>query len=63
MSGTKLLPLAEGAKLLANKSDGFGSVAGSSRIADAFNVKNGVYKESQDVAAYIDASLMAEAAK
>jgi NitT/TauT family transport system substrate-binding protein len=63
MSGTKLLPLAEGAKLLAAKTEGFDSVAGSSKIADAFNVKNGVYKESQDVSAYIDASLMAEAAK
>ncbi|MBC8009371.1 MAG: ABC transporter substrate-binding protein [Burkholderiales bacterium] len=63
MIGTKLLPLEAGARLLAVKTEGFGSVAGSSKIADEFNVKNGVYKEAQDVASYIDASLMAEAVK
>jgi NitT/TauT family transport system substrate-binding protein len=63
MAGTKLLPLSAGAKLLAAKTSGFGSVAGSSKIADEFNVKNGVYKESQDISASIDASLMAEAVK
>lgn len=63
MVGTKLLPLAKCAALLSDKSDGFGSVTGSSKIADEFNVKNGVYKEAQDVASYIDASLMAEAVK
>jgi NitT/TauT family transport system substrate-binding protein len=63
MAGTKLLTLAEGAKVIAAKGDGFGSVAGSSKIADEFNVKNEVYKQAQDVAAYIDASLMADAVK
>jgi NitT/TauT family transport system substrate-binding protein len=63
LPGTKFLPLAEGAKVLASTAEGFGSVAGSARIADAFNVKNGVYKESQNVADYIDASLMADALK
>ena len=63
LPGTKFLPLAEGAKLLASTEEGFGSVAGSSKIADAFNVKNGVYKESQPVASYIDASIMADALK
>ena len=63
MAGTKLLPLAAGAKLLASSAPGFGSVAGSSKIANEFNVKNSVYKESQDVAASLDASLMAEAVK
>lgn len=62
LPGTKFLPLAEGAKILASKAPGFGSVAGSSKIADDFNVKNGVYKVSQNVTDYIDASLMAEAA-
>jgi NitT/TauT family transport system substrate-binding protein len=62
LPGTKFLPLAEGAKILASKEPGFGSVAGSSKIADDFNVKNGVYKVSQNVADYIDASLMIEAA-
>jgi NitT/TauT family transport system substrate-binding protein len=63
MAGTKFLPLAEGAAVMASKSEGFGSVAGSSKIADEFNVANEVYKESQDVAAYIDASVMADALK
>jgi NitT/TauT family transport system substrate-binding protein len=63
MAGTKLLTLAEGAKIIAAKSAGFGSVAGSSKIADEFNVANEVYKEAQNVAFYIDASLMAEAVK
>ncbi|AKC81794.1 ABC transporter substrate-binding protein [Verrucomicrobia bacterium IMCC26134] len=62
LPGTKFLPLADGAKILASAAAGFGSVAGSSKIADDFNVKNGVYKVSQPVADYIDASLMAEAA-
>lgn len=61
LEGTRFLPLATGAKFLSGKTDTFGSVAGSSKIADAFNVKNGVYKEAQNVAAYIDASLMEEA--
>jgi NitT/TauT family transport system substrate-binding protein len=63
MAGTKLLTLAEGAKVMASNAAGFGSVAGSSKIADEFNVANEVYKESQNVASYIDATLMAEAAK
>jgi NitT/TauT family transport system substrate-binding protein len=63
LPGTKFLPLTEGAKVLSSKSKGLGSVAGSAAIADAFNVKNGVYKTSQKVADYIDASLMADAIK
>jgi NitT/TauT family transport system substrate-binding protein len=63
MGGTKLLTLAEGAKVMAAKTGGFKSVAGSAKIADEFNVKNEVYKVSQDVASYIDASLLLEAAK
>jgi len=62
MGGTKLLTLAEGAKVIAAKTAGFGSVAGSAKIADEFNVKNEVYKEAQDVASYIDASLQVQAA-
>src|SRR4051812_26535046 len=60
MSGTQLLTLRQGAAKLAAKTPGFDSVAGSAKIADEFNVKNGVYKDAQDVASYIDASLMAE---
>jgi ABC-type nitrate/sulfonate/bicarbonate transport systems, periplasmic components len=63
LPGTKLLPLAEGAKILASKAKGFGSVAGSAAIADEFNVKNAVYTEPQKIAGYIDASLMADALK
>jgi len=63
MAGTRLLALAEGAKVISAKSDGFDSVHGSSKIADAFNVKNGVYAEPQPVASYIDASLMIEAVR
>lgn len=61
MKGTHLLSLASGAKVLARRTDGFDSVYGSAKIADDFNVKNAVYKESQDVASYLDASLMADA--
>lgn len=63
LPGTKFLPLAEGSKLLSSSAPGFGSVAGSSKIADDFNVKNGVYKEAQKIAPYIDASIMVDALK
>jgi len=63
LPGTKFLPLAEGYKALFSTAPGFGSVAGSSKIADDFNVKNGVYKEAQKVAPYIDASIMKDALK
>ena len=63
MPGTKFLTLAEGAKVLAAKTTGFDSVLGSSKIADDFNVKNAVYKVSQDAASYIDASVSADALK
>lgn len=61
LKGTKLLSLAEGAKVFED-ADGFGSLYGSSRNADAFNVKYGVYKDAQDVKSYIDPSI-AKAAK
>jgi NitT/TauT family transport system substrate-binding protein len=60
MAGTRFLTLAEGAKYFASKSTGFDSLVGSSKIANEFNVKNGVYKESQDVPAYIDGSIVSE---
>jgi len=56
LAGTKLLSLEDGRKVF-KKADGLGSLYGSSKIADNFNVKNGVYKEAQNVDAYIDASL------
>jgi len=56
LAGTKLLSLEDGKKVFV-KAPGFGSLYGSSKIADDFNVKNGVYKEAQNIDAYIDASL------
>jgi NitT/TauT family transport system substrate-binding protein len=60
LKGTKLLDLAAGNKVF-KKGDGLASLYGSSKIADDFNVANGVYKEHQDINAYIDPSLTAAA--
>lgn len=59
--GTRLLTLAQGAKVIASKSTGFGSLVTSMEAADVFNVKNGVYKEEQEVSAYLDVKLTLEA--
>lgn len=56
LKGTKLLTLAEGRAVMKD-ADGFGSLYGSSRHADAFNVKFEVYKTPQDVKAAIDPAL------
>jgi len=61
ISGTRFLSLAESAEIIASKATGFGSLTSSTSVANDFNVKNAVYKESQDVSAYIDAKLTAEA--
>jgi NitT/TauT family transport system substrate-binding protein len=61
LKGTHLIDLAEGKKIFV-KGEGLGSLYGSSDIANAFNVKNEVYKESQDVSSYIDPSLTDAAA-
>ncbi len=61
IGGTHFLTLSESAAIIANPSKGFKSLAGSSAVANDFNVKNAVYKESQDVSSYIDAKLTAEA--
>ena len=55
LKGTKLLNLAEG-KAVFVKADGFKSLYGSSKIADDFNVKYGVYKAPQDLSKSIDGS-------
>ncbi len=55
LKGTHLLSLADGKKAYV-KAPGFGSIYGSSRVADDFNVANGVYKAHQDVDSYIDPS-------
>ncbi len=55
LKGTKLLTLEEG-KAIFVKADGFKSLYGSSKIADDFNVKYGVYKKPQDLSKAIDPS-------
>jgi NitT/TauT family transport system substrate-binding protein len=57
LKGTRLLTLTEGKKVF-EKGDGLGSLYGSTAIANDFNVKNEVYKDSQDVDSYIDPSLI-----
>lgn len=61
IDGTHFLSLAEGARVISGKSNGFGSLVGSSKVANDFNVKNAVYKDSQDVTTYFDAKLTDEA--
>jgi len=61
MKGTKFLTLQDGIKVMTTKTGAFDSVLGSSRIADDFNVKNGVYKKSQDPASYLDGSVKIDA--
>lgn len=57
LKGTKLLSLEDGKKIMV-KADGFKSLYGSSKIADDFNVKYGVYKKPMDLAKAIDPSLV-----
>ncbi len=45
------------------KGPGLSSIYGSGDIVNTFNVDNKVYKESQDVASYLDPSLVMELAK
>ena len=56
LKGTKLMNLAAGSKVFV-KGEGFGSLYGSSKVADAFNVANAVYKKPENLDSYIDASL------
>ena len=62
LKGTKLLTMAEAKAVYVDK-PGFGSLYGSSRNADAFNVKFKVYKDPQDVKSYIDPTLTGSLAK
>lgn len=61
IGGTHFLTLADSAKVIAGQGPGFDSLVGSSTVANDFNVKNAVYKESQNIASYIDAKLTGEA--
>lgn len=56
LKGTRLLSLEEGRKIMV-KANGFGSLYGSTKIADDFNVKYGIYKTPQDIDSYIDPGL------
>ncbi|MDF1763215.1 MAG: ABC transporter substrate-binding protein [Oleibacter sp.] len=57
LKGTKILTLEE-SKAAFKKGEGFSSIYGSSQIADDFNVKYDVYKESQSPESYIDPSIV-----
>jgi NitT/TauT family transport system substrate-binding protein len=56
VQGTKILTLTEAKKAFI-KADGFGSIYGSSKIVDAFNLKYDVYKQAQSVDSYFDPSI------
>jgi len=56
LEGTRLLSLEDGKPIFV-RADGFKSLYGSSKIADDFNVKYGVYKEPQDLSQAIDPTL------
>lgn len=57
LAGTFLLDL-EGNLKAYEKKDDLSSVYGSSKVANDFNVKYGVYKESQDVDSYISPAIV-----
>lgn len=56
LKGTHLIGLVEARKVY-RKGNGYASLYGSSKIADNFNVKYGVYKKAQNINAYIDPSV------
>ena len=57
VKGTHILSRAEAEKAFVNSSS-ITSLYGSDKNADAFNVRNGVYKTPQNISDYIDTSLM-----
>ena len=57
LKGTKLLSLEEGKKVYV-KGDGFKTLYGSTKIVDAFNVANKVYKKAEKIDGYLDASFI-----
>jgi len=59
LKGTKLLTLEQGRKVF-QKAPGYGSLYGSTEIANTFNWYNKVYPFSQKVDSYIDPSLTGE---
>jgi NitT/TauT family transport system substrate-binding protein len=61
LKGTYILTLDEALKRW-EKADGLGSVYGSNKVVDAFNVKFKVYEKAQDTEKYLDPSLTKEIA-
>ncbi|WP_348223678.1 ABC transporter substrate-binding protein [Luteolibacter sp.] len=59
-AGTKILTPAETLKVW-EKGDGLGSIYGSSKIVDDFNVKFKVYEKPADIGSYFDPTLTKEA--
>lgn len=60
LQGTKILTLEEAKAIMAptgKDATGFGSLYGSTKIADDFNIEYEVYDEAQEIDAYIDTSL------
>jgi NitT/TauT family transport system substrate-binding protein len=57
MKGTHFLDMAENKTHFADSKE-LSSVYGSSKVVDEFNVRNAVYKKAQDVASYLDGSLI-----
>jgi NitT/TauT family transport system substrate-binding protein len=60
LEGTYLLSLDEAKAIAASTEEGFGSLTGSTKIVDEFQVANEVYAEPQDLDSYIDMSLLLE---
>ena len=58
VAGTHLISIAEARKVFV-KADGLGSIYGSTRNADDFNVRNSVYKQPQKIDSYIEPALTA----
>ncbi len=59
LAGTKILTSSESLKAW-EKADGLGSIYGSTKIVDDFNVKYKVYEKSLDVSSYLDPSIYKE---
>lgn len=57
LSGTKIMSLEE-AKMVFKNADGLGSIYGSSKVSDDFNLKYEVYTEAQKIDTYIDPSII-----
>jgi NitT/TauT family transport system substrate-binding protein len=60
LAGTKILSTEEAMKVW-EKADGLGSIYGSTKIVDDFNLKYKVYDEPADIDSYFDPSIFKEA--